>query len=73
MLTERFKTGMEKDVYDSMRLDYDEVLSDAMSYQLLNGGLTYISCNARQLELYEQIREEVMILIELLEPKCLVK
>jgi hypothetical protein len=44
-----------------------------MNYDLLNGGLTYISSNARQLQLYEQIREEVMILIEVLEPKCLVK
>jgi hypothetical protein len=71
MLTDRFKTGMDKDVYDAMQLDYEEKLSKEMSYELLNGGLTYISCNARQLQLYEQIKEEVMILIGVLEPKCM--
>jgi hypothetical protein len=73
MLTERFITGMEKDVYDSMGMDYEEKLSEAMSYKLLNGGLTYISSNARQLQLYEQIKEEVVILIQVLEPKCMVQ
>lgn len=73
MLTERFKNGMEKDVYDSMQLNYEEKLTKAMKYQLLNGGLTYISCNARQLQLYKQIREEVLTLINVLKPKCLKK
>lgn len=71
MLTDRFKTGMDKDVYESMQLDYEEKLSKEMSFKLLNGGLTYISCNARQLQLYEQIREEVELLIKTLEPKCI--
>jgi len=71
MLTDRFIKGMEKDVYDSMKLDYEEELSEAMRYKLLNAGLTYISSNARQLQLYERIREEVMILIQVLEPKCI--
>ncbi len=70
MLTDRFITGMEKNVYDSMNLDYEEILSEDMSFKLLNGGLTYISCNARQLQLYEQVREEVLLLIQVLEPKC---
>jgi hypothetical protein len=71
MLTERFMTGMEKDVYDSMELDYEEELSDAMNFHLLNTGLTFISCNARQLQLYGLIQEEVMTLIGVLEPKCM--
>ena len=71
MLTERFMRGMEKDVYDSMKLDYDEKLSEDMSFELLNGGLTYISCNARQLQLYKQIKDEVLMLIQVLEPKCM--
>ena len=70
MLTDRFKTGMEKDVYDAMNLDYNEILSDTMNYQLLNASLTYISCNARQLELYNLIKIEVNNLIETLDPKC---
>ena len=70
MLTDRFKTGMEKDVYDAMNLDYNETLSDTMNYQLLNASLTYISCNARQLELYNLIKIEVNNLIETLDSKC---
>ena len=70
MMTDRFITGMEKDVYDTMNLDYDETLSETMNYQLLNASLTYISCNARQLQLYNLIKTEVNNLIETLEPKC---
>jgi hypothetical protein len=71
MLTDRFVTGMEKDVYDAMHLDFEETLSESMKYQLLNGALTYISANARQLQLYNLIKDEVMILINILEPKCM--
>ena len=70
MQSDRFKTGMEKDVYDGMHLDYEELLSETMKYQLLNSALTYISCNARQLQLYNLIKDEVNILIKVLEPKC---
>ncbi|WP_377904537.1 DUF6090 family protein [Algoriphagus namhaensis] len=73
MFSEKLIKGMEKDVYESMNLDYEESLSESMSFKLLNGGLTYISCNARQLQLYAQIREEVERLILVLEPKCLEK
>ena len=71
MLTDRFITGMEKDVYESMNLDYEETLSKTMNYQLLNAALTYISCNARQLQLYNLIKDEVNNLIEILEAKCI--
>jgi hypothetical protein len=70
MLSDRFITGMEKDVYDSMNLDYEELLSESMKYHLLNAALTYISTNARQLQLYNLIKDEVNNLIETLKPKC---
>ena len=71
MLTDRFMTGMRKDVYEAMNLDFDETLSETMKYQLLNGALTYISANARQLELYNLIKVEVTNLIDVLESKCI--
>ncbi len=71
MLTERFISGMEKDVYDAMNLDYEETLSETMKYQLLNAALTYISTNSRQLQLLNFIKEEVNNLINTLEPKCM--
>jgi hypothetical protein len=70
MLTNRFITGMDKDVYDGMHLDYEELLSETMKYKLLNSALTYISCNARQLQLYKFIKDKVNTLIKVLEPKC---
>jgi len=71
MLTNRFITGMEKDVYESMNLDFDETLSQTMKHQLLNGALTYISANARQLQLYNFIKVEVTNLIDVLESTCI--
>ena len=71
MQTNRFITGMEKDIYENMNLDYNEPLSDTMKYQMFNAALTYISTNARQLQLYNFIKDEVNILIGTLEPKCL--
>ena len=71
MLTDRFMTGMEKDVYEAMILDFDETLSQTMKHQLLNGALTYISANARQLQLYNFIKVEVTNLIYVLESTCI--
>ncbi|RIA09054.1 hypothetical protein OE09_0882 [Flavobacteriaceae bacterium MAR_2010_72] len=71
MLTERFITGMEKDVYESMNLNYEETLTETMKYELLNAALTYISTNARQLQLYNLIKDEVNNLITILEQKCI--
>jgi len=70
MLTDRFMEGMEKDVYDDMNLDYEELLTEPLKYQRLNDALIYISSNARQLQLYKLIKDEVNVLIETLEPKC---
>ncbi len=71
MLTDRFITGMEKDIYESMDLDYDEALSETIKYKSLNAALTYISTNARQLQLLNFIKDEVTVLISTLEPKCI--
>lgn len=70
MFLDRFIEGMEKDVYDSMNLDYEELLSEPMKNKLLNDALSYISANSRQLELYSAIKNETISLLEILKPKC---
>ena len=61
---------MEKDVYESMQLDYEELISEDMKFRSLNEAITYISSNSRQIELYNYIKNEINILRELLEAKC---
>jgi len=70
MLSGRFLTGMEKDVYDAIPKDKNELLSDKMKKRLLNEALEYISVNTRQLGLYNDILDEIEVLKELLESKC---
>jgi hypothetical protein len=70
MKSGRFLTGMEKDVYDAIPINDDELLSDKMKARLLHESLEYISVNTRQLGLYNNIMEEVEVLKELLEAKC---
>jgi len=66
----RFINGMEKNVYDMMQLDFEEIYTDEMRFQLRNDGLRYISSNTRQKQLYNFILKEAEILIGLLESKC---
>ncbi|MCB0283655.1 MAG: hypothetical protein KDF60_13805 [Calditrichaeota bacterium] len=70
MLSGRFLTGMEKDVYDAITIDKDELLSGKMKTRLLNESLEYISVNTRQLGLYNDIMKEVDVLRALLKAKC---
>ena len=70
MIGQRFNNYMEKDVRELMQIDLEETLTEDMKYQLLNDALSYISSNARQLQLYKFIQGEADILIELLEPVC---
>lgn len=70
MLSGRFLTGMEKNVYDAIPIDKDELLSGKMKTRLLNESLEYISVNTRQLGLYNDIMNEIDVLKELLEAKC---
>ena len=66
----RFIDGMEKDVYDMMLLNLEEIYTDDMRFQLRNDALRYISSNTRQKQLYNFILKEAEILVELLESKC---
>lgn len=70
MKSGRFLTGMERDIYDAIPIDKDEVLSEKMKTRLLNESLEYISVNTRQLGLYNNIMDEIDVLKELLEAKC---
>lgn len=70
MTTDRFKNGMEQDVYDGIPFDNESVLSDEMKKRLYNDALYYISSNARQLELYNYIKDEIDVLYKLLQTKC---
>jgi len=60
---------MEKDVYDTIVIDKDELLSGKMKTRLLNEALEYISVNTRQLGLYNDIMGEIDDLKKLLESK----
>ena len=66
----RFINGMEKDVYELMQLNFEEIYTDDMRFQLQNDALRYISSNTRQKQLYDLILKEAEILIALLESKC---
>ena len=71
MKSNRFKEGMDKDVYDAINLDYNEEISEEVKQQLLNDCLMIISSNSRQIELYNFIIDEINILINQLKSKCL--
>jgi hypothetical protein len=71
MQSKRFKNGLEKDVYELMQIDNEELISEDIKFRLLNDAVTYISSNSRQIELYNYIKDEITILRELLESKCL--
>ena len=70
MISGRFLTGMEQDVYEAIPKKYDEILSDQIKTRLLNEALEYVSVNTRQLELYNYMMDEIDVLEELLETKC---
>ena len=70
MKSNRFKEGMDKDVYDAINLDYNEEISEEVKQQLLNDCLMIISSNSRQIELYNFIIDEIYILINQLKSKC---
>ncbi len=70
LLHGNLKNGLEQDVYDALPLDTITVLTDAMRTRLLNEALVYVSSNARQLELYNTLKEHTARTVELLRKKC---
>ena len=70
MQSGRFYRGLEKDVYDAILIDKNEILSIDMKKRLYNEALQYISHNTRQLDLYNYIKDEIIILRSILDSKC---
>jgi hypothetical protein len=70
MNRDRFLKGMEQDVYAAIPLDNEGLITEDMKKRLYNEALYYISSNARQIELYNFIKNEIDVLTKLLETKC---
>jgi len=70
LTTGRFYRGMDKDLYQAVDLDKSETFSSQMQKRLYNESLQYISHNSRQLDLYQSIKDEIIILKSYLETKC---
>ncbi|MBT8185459.1 MAG: hypothetical protein KJN76_11515, partial [Eudoraea sp.] len=68
--TNRYLKGMEKDVFDGLKIDEEEHLSEEMKYALYNDALMHISSNSRIIELLKLIKVEIKNLLIVLEKKC---
>jgi hypothetical protein len=68
--TDRLKGTLERDVYDGLRADRNGVISEEMRTRLYNETFSYLSANARQIELQKSILDEINKVISLVEPKC---
>ena len=70
MTANRYLKGMDKDIFDSLNIDKQEYLSEEIKYSLYNDALMHISSNARTIEILMLIKEEIYILLKLLDKKC---
>jgi len=68
--TNFFLQGIDKDVFDALNINEQEILPVEFKYSLYNDALMHISSNARTMELLMLIKEEIYILIKLLDKKC---
>lgn len=68
--SERFKFGMEQDVYDAIKADSTDALDKDTQYKLYNTTLELISINYRLKELYGYMNNEIGVLTAILEAKC---
>ena len=71
MQSDRFKKGMDKDVYDGIKIDRKENVSDKMKPELFNKAITFISVQQRTIELYGLVKAEIGIMKNLLGKKCI--
>ena len=67
----RFKVGLEKDIYDNIKVDDMEVLTSDIQQRMYNDGLRYASISYRRLDLNNQIKKEIELLLEILMPLCI--
>ncbi len=66
----RFIKGMDEDVANGLKIDEHEYLADDVMYLLYNDALMHISSNSRKIEILMLIKEEIRILLNVLENKC---
>jgi len=66
----RFSTGLEQDLINTIQIDDQEMLSTQMKTRLLNEALEYVSVNTRQVELYNYMLDELLVLEDILQSKC---
>lgn len=69
----RFIQHMEKDVKSLIKIDNNETLSEQMKFELLNDALRYVSSNARQIQLYGDMKLEAGHILEMLITKCMTR
>lgn len=70
MKTDRFKKGMDPEVYDAMNIDQSEYLIPEVQFMLYNDALANISANSRRLELFGFMEIEIEHLLDTLRKKC---
>ena len=71
--TGNFKTGLDKDLKDKILAVPQLPLSEEMKSRLLNESLVNVSSNTRQIELYTLMLNEILMLEQLLQSKCIVQ
>lgn len=69
--SDRLKPMLDKDVYDRLQADQNGLISEEMRARLYNETFSYLSANARQIELQKSILDEINKVIALVEPKCI--
>ena len=70
MNTNRFIDGMEPEVYEAMKVDKTEHLSNEIQFHLYNDALINVSSNSRRIELFGFIMNEIEELLKLLLDRC---
>ena len=70
MNSDRFKKGMDQDVYMNVDISSTEVFDQEMKFNVYNDALTFISSNYRTLELYNLIDQEIGNMHSVLNGKC---
>ena len=68
--TDRFLENLDKDVLESLPIDNQAAISEEIKKELYIDALYYFATNSRQKELYQLMKNENAILIEVLNTKC---
>jgi hypothetical protein len=70
MRSGRLRSGLEKDVLDSIPVDTTALIDGPMRTRLFHEVLIYIGSNSRQLELYTILKEHAARTALQLQEKC---